>query len=58
LNRLISFKRLSKIEEINNEQLQQQLKLKILLEIDLKRQELMDKKGFVTKEDMELISIN
>ena len=44
-----------KSQEINTEQLAQQSKIKILLEIDKKRQELFATKGFVTKEDMILI---
>jgi hypothetical protein len=45
----------SRLKEINNEQLAAQSKIKILLEIEKKRRELFDTKGFVTKEDMILI---
>ena len=45
----------TKFEEIKTQQLQQQSTIKILLEIDKKRNELFATKGFVTKEDMELI---
>ena len=50
----------SKIKKITTEQLEQQSKIKILLEIENKRNELFNTKGFVTKEDMEVIhkSIN
>ena len=50
----------SKIKELKTEQLEQQSNIKILLEIDKKRNELFNTKGFVTKEDMEVIhkSIN
>ena len=47
----------SKIEKINTEQLKQQSYIKIILEVEKKRRELFDTKGFVTKEDMELIII-
>jgi hypothetical protein len=45
----------SKIEEIKAETRHQQSTIKLLFEIEKKRKELMDKKGFITKEDMELI---
>ena len=50
----------TKFEELKISQLEQQSKIKILLEIDKKREELFATKGFVTKEDMEVIhkSIN
>ena len=45
----------AEIEEIKTASLQQQSKIKILLEIDKKREELFATKGFVTREDMESI---
>lgn len=50
----------SKLEELKTSQLEQQSKLKIVLGIGKELNELFNTKGFVTKEDMELIykSIN
>jgi len=42
----------SRIKEINTEALQTQSTIKILFDIEKKRTELMNKKGFVTREDM------